>query len=154
MRYALPLLLLACPAAAAQAPDVKKAEAAVRAYVLENADDPKSVEWVKWGPHDPKGAVAKAAMLPLLEGAEPSHLNLNHRQVIDRLDRLAGKQRRAGRGVSDYALVRVRYRLRNRAGAIELHDDIFVVGAGGAAVVGLNPHGDEWVETFARGAGR
>lgn len=124
-----------------------KASALVRAYVLNRADDPDSVKFAKVGPHDPKGKLGITGKditelsLGALPGDDFKHLGTDRREVgarLIRVEELAGGEDRP------LPLARARYRLKNRQGAYELHDTVFVVWEGEVFPVGRNRFGDRW----------
>jgi hypothetical protein len=105
-------------------------ESVVRRYVLDNADDPASVEFDRWGPNDEEGRVAGAI-----------------------------EKRFQERGLTGFGLamqqmgfppgshtIRVRFRAKNRVGAKELVDMLYAVKDGKVVGTQINPFGDDWIE--------
>ncbi len=131
------VLLLAVPAVAQAPIDVKKAETSVKAYILDNADDPDSVKFVKWGPHATRTEKQDLAWGPVKDNF--SHLNTTLEKSLERATDLA-----ADKALWPVLVIRVRYRLRNNFGGLELHDTLFV--AKGAAIIpiGDTQGGDTW----------
>jgi hypothetical protein len=81
-------------------------EEIVKNWVMEHADDPRSVAFAKWGPHDFKG---------VLYGLEQEWRRKTGRAWDTHLAPAA-----PGNGV-----LRLRWREKNRLGALTLHDRIF-----------------------------
>src|SRR5262245_20909664 len=140
MRLTLPPLFLLPTLALAAAPPAPLGpeEKLVRAWILENADDPKSVAFASWGPHDLKAQVGMKAAHELVI------LTPYAGQVNAIRDALKGM------GEGPLAAVRVRYRMKNKAGALELYDHLFAVGRGKAAAFNPNEYGDGWRAAWAK----
>jgi hypothetical protein len=112
-------------------------DSVVKAYVLDHADDPESVEFDRFGPDD-------------LEGWLPTEIR---------------KQSSGGIGVNYVILeksdkiVRVRYRSKNRAGAKQLHDELYglkdgkVIPSSWTGIIPTatpNYDGDEWLANYKK----
>ncbi len=140
------VLLLAVPAVAQAPVDVKKAEAAVKAYVLDNVGDPDSVKWVKLGPHDLEGKIGLATNnygdlgLPFVLPPDLEHLGTDYLAVATMLGKVKGP----------LPLIRARYRLANKTGGKELHDTVFTLAEGKVIPLGKNRFGDDWRDHVAR----
>jgi hypothetical protein len=89
-------------------------EKAVRDWIVDNANDPASVQFARWGPHNPKGN-------------------------DDFLARLGVD---VPKGV---AVLRVRWREKNKVGALTLHDELFAVSESKVSRIGENHDGDDWI---------
>jgi hypothetical protein len=144
LRFACPLLtapavLFLLPfASPAQEKKLLPQEAAVRAFILENVDDPKSVEFARWGPHD----------LGAKLGAQRKHAFLfNERRLIELLNYGLDRLKKKFDSLPDkpYPLVRVRFRLANRMGGRELVDAVFVVVGKTVLPFAAARDGDEWM---------
>ncbi len=125
------VLLLAVPVSG-QAPDVKKAEAMVKASILDNAGDPDSVKFARWGPHD---LTCKSALVP---------------QDMDAMIwPLVPFQGFVKDGSGPCPLVRVRFRMKNDRGALAVVDLLFGLRKGKVVFAATNPYGDGWATRFA-----
>lgn len=124
----------------ADEPNPNKQEGAVRAYVLENVDRPKSVEFVRWGPHDLKAKLRAMAgrATAVLKPRTVKALNYPDGQFLKDI-----KVKPQG----PLPLVRVRLRL-DRGGGKELHDVIFAVRDGRVWPFATNEWGDSWLKDF------
>jgi hypothetical protein len=89
-------------------------EKAVRDWIVDNANDPASVQFARWGPHNPKGNDDFLAPLG-----------------VD-----------VPKGV---AVLRVRWREKNKVGALTLHDELFAVSESKVSRIGENHEGDDWI---------
>ena len=98
-------------------------EKTVKAFILDNADDPKSVEFAAWGPVVSGDELRKlTAEVEARRAADPS-----------RRDGDTGRDsvmEAAAAAVN--SLVGVKYRANNRMGAKELHDEVWLVGKDGS----------------------
>jgi hypothetical protein len=123
------------PAAAAQASEADTHQAA-KDYLLDNANDPKSVEFSRWGPDDLSGktiaAYAKAKKVPFVNGSLlVGDLGIpNGGDIFAKADQI----------------VRVRYRAKNAAGALQLSDLLVGLKAGKVTGTLENSLGDEWLD--------
>jgi hypothetical protein len=115
-------------------------EKTVRDFILDHANDAKSVQFVRWGPNDPKAdlvpLVGAAALEFLFFPEILEALNVDVGENSRRLQKLAGK--------GTVPVVRVRYRLTNKSGALQLQDTLFAVRGPDVAVLARNPSGDDW----------
>jgi hypothetical protein len=115
-------------------------EQKVRAWIIDHADDPKSVEFVSWGPHDLKGEL-RAMAEKQRTGAGPFVFFNPVRDMIEEADKV----------------LRVRYRAKNRLGATQLYDSLVFMGEHEGATLGRgkvavmnNDLGDDWLQTMRK----
>jgi hypothetical protein len=109
-------------------------ESVVRAYVLDNADDPASVEFDRWGPDDTEGRLAAAVAEHGTAAVVPFSF---------------GPQAKAWFPPGSL-VVRVRYREKNRFGAKMLVDELYSVKDRKVVFHMANFGGDQWLEKMPR----
>lgn len=105
-------------------------EQAVRAFVLDHADDPKSVEFDRWGPN------ADAELL--------RRFRENHSPDMSPEWLLTGVPI-----PEDRRIVRCRFRSRNAHGHLRLQDDLYFLDKDGKVIHGAPGNGgDRWLEPY------
>jgi hypothetical protein len=108
-----------------------KEESLVRKWVLETANDPSSVEFDRWGPHDLNVKYGTAYLL----GGVPVVLadNQEARAVAF-----------AGDGKQPSKIIRVRFREKNTKGAKQMKDWLIEIQGEKIVHVETNIAGDDW----------
>lgn len=126
MRYLFGCIVLSLTVPATPSADVKKAEALVKAYLLDVLDDPNSLKVARWGPHD-------LACKYRVVAYDCVYLDGNaFYDALLKLDEKGGP----------LPVVRLRFRAKNKAGALQLADLLFAVK--GQKVVPLGEGSDSW----------
>jgi hypothetical protein len=125
-----------------------KEEEAVKKYILDHANDPKSVEFVTWGPHDLKG--------------ELDALSKDISRTWGEIDKVRREDEKARKDRGEFVItgptlpqvkqehvsgdiLRVRWREKNKAGALEVYDSLFTVRNGKVIDATPQRNGDEWL---------
>lgn len=138
MRYVLPSVMLMVAGCGGESgvtgaiSSMSPIEAQVAKFVRDNANDPGSVEFVRWGPNAKPGEW-KAFMGG---GYDPAY-------------EIAGLPQPKNRPKSyithDGHVVRLIYREKNDAGALQIKDAVFFIENDGRIRRVDNPHGDGWL---------
>jgi hypothetical protein len=126
-------------------------EERVRRYVLDNADDAESVEFVLWGP-----SASRATLKKLWEDASARYDERIREQGAAAKAKEVPSANPFRRALSAKAsgVVRLRYRAKNRLGAKVLVDLLFILFEDGTIIPIENPSGDKWAESENGTAGR
>jgi hypothetical protein len=132
---AAPTVLPSSPTETAQSTpsaNLQTLEARAKKFILDNEDDPKSVQFVSFGPNDAKGELhALTAKLHVDERMELFNTDV---LLFQRTNRVA----------------RVRYRSSNGHGGIELRDELVHLDDDGHGTAVGNPYGDAWLEFYRK----
>jgi hypothetical protein len=151
---ALALLTLLPLASPAQEKKLLPQEEAVKAFILDNANDPKSVELAKWGPHDLKAEVGLRPKHWLFFYYRGGSLKGDERtkRLLKALNYALERLRTEAEAMPGQAtpVVRVRFRLANEMGGRELHDALFLVTGKMVLPLGDNNLGDNWQGTWKK----
>lgn len=123
--------------------DASETEARVRQFILDNADDPESVQFASWGPHDLTGELRR------LTG---QYIEARRPREDDGFSTTGPSWYDPAIRDSDY-IVRVRFRTKNRLGALELLDTLCFLrnSEQGVAYIYPNPLGDQWLSRLREG---
>jgi hypothetical protein len=126
-----------------------KEEEAVKKYILDHANDPKSVEFVTWGPHDLKGELAALAKEVSRVSDELNGVRLENEKAQAKTQNIhvpaAPGFPKAKREDTSGPILRVRWREKNKAGALEVYDSLFTVRDGKVIDATPQRNGDEWL---------
>jgi hypothetical protein len=121
-----------------------KGEEAVRAYILDNAGDPESVEFSRWGPHDLAGALRESFRDARWVVVGPNRMLIGQPMVAGNPILPVGFFDKADE------VYRVRARGKNGLGAKSLLDILVAVHDGKPYMATPNPYGDDWLERTAK----
>lgn len=124
-------------------PSQSSAEARVKAFILERANDPGSVQWAEWGPHLMRDEIdawrARKGLPPL------------GNQVLDDSPLLPGPALRQWQSDLE-GMLRVSYRAKNSQGQLQFYDEFYLLKAGHVSGPQPNPMGAAWKQRLLEGA--